>query len=313
MPCKICQTKPVFQLINSNVQLCKSCYVHYFEHKTLKTIRQFNLIEKNDVLGVACSGGKDSTSVLYIINKYFARRRDLKIFAIAIDEGIKGYRDSTLKDLKRFCKTHKIGLEIFEFKKEFGKTLDQFIKTYKKPCSVCGVLRRYILNKKARELGVTKLVTGHNLDDECQSILMNQFRSNMSVSARLGPLTGIIKDKRFIKRIKPLYLITEKEVKVYSFIKGFVDKFLECPYTEDSYRGEVREMLNDFEAKHPGTKHSIGNSFIEILPILKEHYSKVNVKELKACKHCGEPCSQDICQACLYAQELVEQSLKKKK
>lgn len=312
MSCKICQTKPVFQLINSNVRLCKSCFIRYFEHKVLKTIRQFNLIEKNDVLGIACSGGKDSTSILYIINKYFSKRKDLKIIAIAIDEGIKGYRNSTLKDLKKFCKTNKIQLKIFEFKKEFGKTLNQFIKTYKKPCSVCGVLRRYLLNKKARELGITKLITGHNLDDECQSIIMNQFRSNMAISARLGPLTGIINDKKFIKRAKPLYLLTEKEVKVYSFIKCFVDKFLECPYTEDSYRGEIRDMLNQFESKHPGTKHSIGNSFLEILPILKQHYSTKNLKELKSCKSCSEPCSQDVCQACLFAQELVEQSLKRK-
>lgn len=310
MPCKTCKTKPVIRLTNTSVQLCKSCFIKYFEKKTLKTIRQYNLIQKNDSLGIACSGGKDSTSLLYIIHRHFSKRPDIKITAIAIDEGIKGYRDSSLQDLKKFCKTNKINLKIFSFKKEFHKTLDQLIKICNKPCSVCGVLRRYMLNKYARKLKITKLITGHNLDDEAQSIIMNQFRNNMALSARLGPLTGIVIDKRFIKRAKPFYFLTEKEVKTYSFLKGIVDNFNECPYSLDSYRGEVRDLLNDFEANHEGTKHSIINSFIEILPLLKKHYSTANLKEIKNCNICGEPCSQDTCQACLFAKEIVEQNLK---
>ncbi len=301
MQCKFCKTKPVIKLTNSSIQLCKVCFTRYFEKKTLKTIRQYNIIEKNDHLGIACSGGKDSTSILYIINKYFSKRPDLKITAIAIDEGIKGYRDVSLNDLKKFCKTNKINLKIFSFKDEFKKSLDQLVKVYNKPCSVCGVLRRYLLNKCARELKVTKLITGHNMDDESQSIIMNQFRNNIALSARLGPITGVVSDKRFIRRAKPFYFLTEKEVKTYSFIKNIVTNFNECPYSIDSYRGEVRDLLNNFEAKHEGTKHGIINSFIEIMPILKKHYSTSNLKEIKSCKLCAEPCSQDTCQACQMA------------
>ena len=58
--------------------------------------------------------------------------------------------------------------------------LDQMLKTLDvKPCTICGIFRRYLLNKKSKELGFTKLATGHNLDDECQSILMNQFKNNI--------------------------------------------------------------------------------------------------------------------------------------
>jgi len=305
MSCKNCQIKPVIKLTNSERSLCKNCFIKYFEKKVKKTISDYELVDKNDNIVVAVSGGKDSITTLYLLNKIFSKRRDIKIIALAIDEGIHGYRDESLKHLKKFCKKYKIKLNIYSYKKEFGKTLDTILKTYKKvPCSICGVFRRYLLNKKSRELGATKLATGHNLDDEAQSIIMNYFRNNIQVSARSGPITGIKRDKKFIKRIKPLYFITEKEVTAYSFLMGFMDKFNECPYNPDSYRGKVRDMINDFEAKYPGTKHGIITSFMELLPVLKDKYKDAN--EIKECLSCGEPCSQDKCQACYYLDSVVK-------
>ena len=161
---------------------------------------------------------------------------------------------------------------------------------------MCGPFRRYILNKKSKGLGFTKLATGHNLDDESQTIMMNYFRRNLETSARLGPITGIVNDKKFIRRIKPLYLMTEKEVATYAFLKNLIPNFKECPYNTDAYRGDVRDFLNNFESKYPGTKHSIITSFLELLPLLKEHYK--NSIPINECKSCGEPCSQEICQTC---------------
>lgn len=307
MACKNCKEKPVIKLPNTNIFLCRSCFIRYFERKTKNTISKYKLIEKKDHIVVACSGGKDSTSVLYIIKKILKGRKDIKITALAIDEGIKGYRDKSLEFLKEFCKKEDINLKIFSYKKEFSKSLDQILKKYKGiPCSICGVLRRNLLNKKSKELKATKLATGHNLDDESQSILMNYFRNNIPLSSRLGPITGIVKDKRFIPRIKPFYFLTEKEISTYAFLKGFMDKFTECPYNKPSYRGKVRNMINDFEAKYPGTKHSIINSFLEILPLLKKKFKNSKDLEIKSCKTCEEPCSQEVCKTCKYIKEIIK-------
>ena len=122
-----------------------------------------------------------------------------------------------------------------------------------KPCTICGVFRRYLLNKKSKDLGFTRLATGHNLDDECQSIMMNQFKNNIQASARLGPRVGVKENKSFVQRIKPLYLCTEKEVTTYAFVNNLLEEFIECPNVAKSYRAQVRDMLNDFEQKFPGT------------------------------------------------------------
>ncbi len=306
MVCKNCTLKPVMKLTNSNISLCKLCYIRYFEKKVKKTISDYNLIEKNDHLVIACSGGKDSTSLLYLVHKIVEKRKDIKVTALAIDEGIHGYRNESLIFLTNFCKTLGVELKIFSYKEEFGKTLDEILKTYKGiPCSLCGVLRRYLLNKKSKELKATKLATGHNLDDEAQSVMMNYFRNNLKISARMGPKTGMVKDERFIPRIKPLYLLAEKEVTAYAFLKGFMDKFNECPNSDEAYRNSIRNMLNDYECKFPGTKNSIILSFLEILPLLKNHY-KNNTETIKSCSTCGEPCSQEICKACVYIKEVIK-------
>ena len=164
-------------------------------------------------------------SLLYTMDNIFKRSK-VNLIALAIDEGIGKYRDPNFNYVKSYCKKLNIPLKVYSFKKEFGKTLDQITKKDKNtiPCTYCGVFRRKILNEKALKLKIDKLATGHNLDDEAQSIIMNQFRKNIRASAVLGPVTGIKDDPKFIRRIKPLYFLTEKEVATYAFINKIIDK-----------------------------------------------------------------------------------------
>ena len=329
-----CSDKPVIQL-PAGEKLCKNHFTDYFEDKVFKTIRQIELLDKEENLGVALSGGKDSLTVLHILNKLSKQNPKIKINAIAIDEGIHNYRDKTLEKAKEFCHRNNIKLNIFSYKGEFGLTLDEMLKILDvKPCTVCGIFRRYLLNKKSRESGLTKLVTGHNLDDECQSIIMNQMKNNIRSSARLGPKVGLIQDEmsanrkaisvemserehrselshvtaqkpqvfdKFVQRIKPLYLCAEKEVTTYAFVNGLLDEFNECPNVPQSFRAQVRDMLNSMEQKFPGTKYSIVNSFLETLPLLKQDFKN---KIIKVCQRCSEPSANDICNACVYLGKL---------
>ncbi len=297
--CHACKTRPVFNL-SSGEQLCKKCFIKYFEKKVRKTLRVYKLIDKKDEIAVAISGGKDSLTVMDILYNIYKDNKKIMIKALMIDEGIKGYRDECIAPTKKFCKERNIPLEIVSYKQEFGFTLDQVVKG-RKPCSVCGVLRRNLLNIYARKLGVKKLATGHNLDDEAQTIIMNQFRKNIEASARLGPMNGIEDHESFVRRIKPLYFMSEKEIMTYAFIKGLTRDFNECPYNGESYRNQVREMLNNFEELYPGTKHSIVNSFMEILPVLQKKEKK---GKIKSCIQCKEPSSQDLCQKCVVLKQL---------
>ncbi len=309
MKCTFCSNKAVYA--GQGQLFCRSHFLDYVETKVLRTIKKYTLIEKGDVVAVAASGGKDSLCVLYMTMK-FCREYNVPFFALAVDEGIAGYRDHTLKDLRLFCRRYKTKLHTISFKKEFGITLDEakdkaMKELNKKPCTVCGVFRRTALNRAARKLKATTLVTGHNLDDEAQSFMMNALKGNMGHNAALGPVTGLEENEKFVPRVKPLYFITEKESRLYAFLKKFKVDFVECPNTHLSFRQDIRDMLNEFEAKFPGAKNGIVNSFMEILPELKKKYK--HRRDFTYCERCGDACSGRICNACL----LVERLCAKKK
>ncbi|MDD5649545.1 MAG: TIGR00269 family protein [Candidatus Nanoarchaeia archaeon] len=284
MSCKNCLKNPVINLVNNNIKLCKICFNRYFEKKVLKTIRIYDLIENCNIIGVAVSGGKNSLIVLSILNKIIKQRisKKIKLIAIHIDENIKDYSEKNNKILIDFCKQNDIELKIYSIKKEFPDVTD---------ISLYGSIIRCLLNKKSRELKIERLVTGHNLDSEAQTVIMNQLKNDIERSSRLGIITGVTKDKRFVPRIKPLYFILESEAELYAELNNIKD--IKGIYA-DSFRNKVKNMLDEMELKYPGTKNNIINSFLEILPSLKEKYKT----KIKDCKVCGEPCSQDICNVC---------------
>jgi uncharacterized protein (TIGR00269 family) len=303
MKCAKCDDKAVYK--GQGQYFCKNHFLGYFENKVYKTINKYSLIHQDDVVCVATSGGKDSINTLYLINRYCIEYK-IRFFALAIDEGIHDYRDKTLEDLRNFCKSNSIILHIASFKEYFKDTLDNMmIKTDKRPCTICGIFRRTLLNRKARELGATKLATGHNMDDEAQSFLMNILLGNMSHNASLGPITGLAGNEKFIQRIKPLYFMTEKESRLYALLKGFDIGFTECPNIGQSFRMIIRDELNSIEHSLPGAKNGIINSFNEILPTLKEYYGKQKSKRIfNYCIKCGDACSQEVCNACRLEEEL---------
>jgi uncharacterized protein (TIGR00269 family) len=301
----------VYKLLNGK-KLTKLEFIRYFENKVYKTIKRFNLFELDDKVVVAVSGGKDSITVLYLVRQYLARKNLQKnITALVIDEGIADYREHTIKFLEGFCKDLGVNLHIHSYKKKFGQTLDSSVETLNKkgmnvsPCNICGTFRRNALNVGARELGATKVVTGHNLDDEAQNVLLNVFKNNYKILARLGPNNGVVKNEMFIPRVKPLYLCTEKEVRLYTILKGFDVGYDECPYSKGSFRDELADILNVLEDEHKGVKNSVINFFLEIKPMLAEKFlSEKGASEIKFCTSCGEPSQKVVCNTC-EMQELV--------
>ncbi len=295
--CRNCRENPVITIYENKRKLCRKHFLEYFEKKVRKTIRLNEFFVKGENILVAASGGKDSTTVLYLINK-IAKEIKLNVYAITIDTSIGDYAKKNLLNVRKFCKKEKIKLYETSFRKEFGYSLCYMKSVLKSrgfdynSCTICGILRRYLLNKKAKELKATKLATGHNLDDEAQSILMNIFKNNVKVLARLGPKSPDLAG--FVPRIKPLYFMTEQEVSAFSKLMDFPVIYEKCPCSVDAYRRAMRNMLNDFDGKYAGTKHSVVASFIDILPMLRKKYSG----KLRICKSCGEPSANELCKSC---------------
>lgn len=275
------------------------------ENKVKNTISQYKLITKNDRVFVAVSGGKDSTTVLHILHKLYPENTE----AITIDVAIGNYSKENLENIKTFCRNNKIPLHITPFRKEFGCSLCYIRSALSangvvlSSCALCGILKRYLLNLKSRELGATKLATGHNLDDEAHSILMNLARFDMQRLARLGPKAGLIMSEGFVQRIKPLYLCTEKEIIEYSKKMKFPVYYGKCPCSSGVFRRNVRDIL--FKAGVCDLR-GVVNHFLKILPELKKNASSKGT--LKFCAICGEPAKGKTCRACSIINAMKERS-----
>ncbi|MFH1649423.1 MAG: TIGR00269 family protein [Candidatus Woesearchaeota archaeon] len=279
MQCCVCNNNAI---ITKPEPRCSDHFKEYFEATVKDTIKRFSLISPGEKIVVAASGGKDSMTLLYLLHSF-----GYHVHALAVDEGIKGYRDETLEHLRAFCTPRSIPLKIVSFKETTGKTLDEMKPEH--PCSTCGVLRRKALNDNAE--GYDKIALGHNLDDEAQSILMNLFRNQIPLLFRLGPMSKT--QEGMTPRIKPSYFLSEKEVATYAHLMKLSPAWSECPNAIDGYRSDVRNWLNKQEEEHSGSKRNIINWFLKIKEekILEE-------KEAKKCAKCGAPSSAELCRAC---------------
>ena len=304
--CSFCNNSAVYISRISGKAYCKKHFLQYFDKKVRRTIRKYKMFNEKEHIIIAVSGGKDSLALLHYLNKLSKRVPSWRITALLIDEGISGYRDIAIQDFLRVVKQLDVDYVIASFKKEFGATLDEIVRIGMEknlpylPCSYCGVFRRYLLNKTAREIGGTALATAHNLDDIIQTYVMNILRNDWDKISRLGPVSGTSLHKKFVRRVKPFYEVLEKETTLYSILNNLYPKFTECPYARHSLRWQVREHINSLEEKYPGTKYSLLRSLLTILPILKPYYKG----EIKTCKICGEPSAHEICRACQYRIEL---------
>jgi uncharacterized protein (TIGR00269 family) len=294
--CIKCKKPAVTYIRYNGTHLCSEHFIQYFERRVKKDIKKQGKTEKNSRIGVAISGGKDSIVALHVIHDIFSKRSNIEIFAITVDEGIKGYRDKSLKYAINNSKILGVEHHIVRFKDVVGSTMDEIAskKDELGECSYCGVFRRLCLNQMAKELDVGKLVTGHNLDDMVQSILMNFVNGDLKKLARLGPHKKV--QPGLVPRMLPLRTIPEKENTLYAIIKKLDFHDAECPYSTRALRGYFRDIIDNLEYQTPGTRHSILNSYDNIKDLLLSKYPPAN---LNKCEICGEPTSQELCKTCL--------------
>jgi uncharacterized protein (TIGR00269 family) len=285
----------------SGERLCRRCFRRSFEDKVRATVSRYKMLRFDDRIAVAVSGGKDSLSLLHVLEKFERRQPKASLVAVTVDEGIRGYRDEALRLAADACK--KLGVEhlVVSFERLFGITLDEIVRRKRgKPtrqasaCAYCGVLRRKALNLAARDVEADKLATAHTLDDEVQTILLNLFHGDVWRLSREKPMTDEVHSK-LVRRIKPFCEVLEAETALYAYTGRIPFQSRPCPYASEAFRTDVRTMLNRVEEKHPGTKCTIFSSMERLRPAIEEAATREGLRE---CVECGEPTTGRTCRTC---------------
>ena len=294
MQCNKCGREAVFFQEYSGQHLCEHHVEAYVEAKAKHEIRRHKWLLPGDHVAVALSGNSSSSALLYFLKKLTFYRRDIKISAILLDEGITGFRDPgyalrTAGMLDTDCITG-------SFQQSFGISLDEIAcrKGTAVSCTYCRVLRNFLLNRIAVEHGVTKLASGDTLDAGAVYVLKNVLRGTPEILVRSEQTASGI-----VPLIRPFMSIPYNEVALYADLHNLKYEQSICPYMTDVFDKNVQTLLNDFTIHHPATKYALQN--------LGKHLTSACTSiadAISTCEQCGEP-TDGICQSCRIISEVT--------
>ena len=291
--CSKCHSRPsVIYRPYSGERLCPTCFNNSLKERVQTTINRYRMLDHWSRVAVAVSGGKDSLTLLHILKEIEDETHGSELIAVTVDEGIGGYRDEALGIVERACRGMGVEWHLVSFRDFFGASMDELAARDRTlgACSFCGVLRRRALNEAAKSVDADRLATGHTLNDMAQSALLNLLRGDIGKMASLDP--GGYTCPGFVRRVKPLCDIPDRETAFYAYLQGFELQSTPCPYAGEAMRSDARTFLNEMEAKRPGILFTTYNTALKLIP------EATSVEVMKTCKICGEPSVGNMCRVC---------------
>ena len=301
MKCDRCKNLAAYTRKYSGEKLCSKCFSNSIVRKTAKTISKYNMIQNNELVAIAVSGGKDSLALLNIMNQ-MAATHNFRIKAITIDEGIPGNRNEALGIVQDFCAKLNVEHRVFSYKELFDLTLEEALDLRESEktssCSICGTLRRRAIDHAAKDIGADVIATGHNLDDTLQTFVINMLSGDTTKIGWMDPDNS----SNTLRKIKPFCEIYESEIVFYAFTNDIPFQTEPCPHMNEGIRTEIREFLNSLEGKHSGIKNNLYQSIVKVSQIVKEG----NNKQKTICIKCGNDCTGKICSVCNMVLKLKE-------
>jgi len=245
------------------------------KRQTGKAIGDFNLIEEGDRIVVGISGGKDSYTLLHILEALRKKAPvKFKLIALNIDSGFPGYH-------KELIERH---LQQHHFNYVMAATNSyQIIEEKLRPgtsyCAFCARLRRGTLYAQAEKLECNKIALGHHLDDFIETLFLNQFYGGTlaAMSAKLLADNG----KHTV--IRPLVYVEEAEIQEYSRLQKFPIVHCSCPVVgvKDQKRQRMKQLIKNFAEEIPEIRSSMISAIGNVHPrhLLDQKIAKIGEGE----------------------------------
>jgi uncharacterized protein (TIGR00269 family) len=271
--------------------LCSSHYVEWVREHTERFITKYGMFTRDERVLVAVSGGKDSLALWDVLD-HLGYQADGLYIKLGIDGGV-NYSNQSLEKIEGFLQSRPgLRLTVVNVAEELGAPIQVAAKLTNrgrgKPCSVCGMTRRHIMNRVARDGGYDVLATGHNLDDEAATLMGNTLTWQVGYLSRQHPVLPATRDG-LARKVKPFFRFYERETAAYALVRGIDYVYDECPYSEGATSIYYKEMINRLEADRPGAKLQFMLSFLRAK---EEHGAFAEAEaavELSACPSCGQP------------------------
>jgi len=239
---------------------------------------------------VAVSGGKDSLGLWdVLLGEGYAST------GLYLDLGIFDYSRESKAKCEAFAAARGAKLLVVSVEEAVGAPIPGVQEaTRRPPCSACGLSKRYLMNRAALEHGFSVVATGHNLDDEAATLFGSILHWETGSLARQSPMLPATHPK-LVRRVKPLFRLTERETAAYAFLRRIDYIVEECPFSRGATSLLYKDILNRLEDASPGAKHNFLYGFLERGRPVFENPEGVQLNE---CARCGQVTTGTLCAFC---------------
>jgi uncharacterized protein (TIGR00269 family) len=290
--CRRCGAKGVIELRRHNAAFCRDCFLRFFTEQCKRAIEHERMIDPTDRVLVAVSGGKDSLALWDVLIDLGYDTTGYHIVLWTDEE----YAPESLRYTRAFADARGVKLIVCDVREELGFTIPELPKTTgRSTCGACGLTKRHQISKAAYDLGFDVVAIGHNLDDEAAVLLGNVLRWDTDYLARQSPVLPAT-EEGFVKKVKPLYRLSERETAAYAFLKKIDYQVEECPLVAGNTQLKYKAALDLLERDAPGTKAAFYLTFLDrAKPVVAK-------PEMRPCPSCGMPTPGESCAFCKMTQ-----------
>jgi tRNA-5-methyluridine54 2-sulfurtransferase len=280
----------MIELRRHNTAFCATDFQEFFRNQVREAIRKHRMFTREERVLVAVSGGKDSLALwdVLIDDGYDTA-------GLYLDLGIFDYSVESKAKCEAFAARRGVPLIVSAVADEVGGPVPVIKQvTRRPPCSGCGLSKRYLMNRVALDHGMPVVATGHNLDDEAATLFGSVMHWRMEALPRQSPALSA-RHPRLVRRVKPLYRLSEQETAAYAFVRRIDYIVEECPFAAGATSIAHKEVLNRMEADSPGAKHNFLFGFLDKARAAFEQAEEVALNE---CVRCGQVTTGDVCGFC---------------
>jgi uncharacterized protein (TIGR00269 family) len=282
----------VIEVRRHNAGFCADCFLRHCREQVRRTLDDFRMIDPGERVLVAVSGGKDSLALWDILLDL-----DVPADGLYLGLGIEGYSDSSAASARAFATERSVRLVEVDLPGDLGYDIPTGARLARRaPCSACGLSKRHLFNQAAVDGGYDVVATGHNLDDEAAVLFGNVLRWATDYLGRQLPVLPA--STGFVRKVKPLVRLGERETAAYCVLRGIDYIVEECPMAAGNKHLGYKEALNAIEDQSPGTKAAFYFGFLDRVSPMFTPEARVDQEGLRACAQCGAPTTGEVCAFC---------------
>jgi uncharacterized protein (TIGR00269 family) len=290
MKCRKCGQGAVIELRRHNTAFCAPDFVEFFRNQVRQAIRRHRMFTREEPVLVAVSGGKDSLALWDVL-----LGEGYRATGLYLDLGIFDYSRESKARCEAFASARGAPLIVVPVAEAVGAPVPVIQQvTRRPPCSGCGLSKRYLMNKAALEHGFPVVATGHNLDDEAATLFGSVMHWQTDALPRQSPALPSTHPK-LVRRVKPLYRLTERETAAYAILRRIDYIVEECPFARGATSIAHKEILSRMEEASPGAKH---NFLFGFLDRARAAFEGAEAVELHECARCGQVTTGTVCAFC---------------